>query len=88
VHVTQAPERTRCSENLANFSWRDKRNSPRSLIEARCDRARTESELIVAILIKRDGSQQLVQPATGRVFSQEEIEMLTDRFPFPVSPGE
>jgi hypothetical protein len=29
----------------------------------------------MAILIKRDGSQQLVQPANGRVFSQEEIQL-------------
>ena len=32
----------------------------------------------MAILIKRDGSQQLVQPADGRVFSQEEIQMYGD----------
>jgi hypothetical protein len=29
----------------------------------------------MAIIIRRDGSQQLVQPANGEVFSQEEIEM-------------
>jgi hypothetical protein len=29
----------------------------------------------MAIVIKRDGSQQLVQPANGRTFSQQEIEM-------------
>jgi hypothetical protein len=32
----------------------------------------------MAILIKQDGSQQLVQPADGRVFSQEEIQMYGD----------
>jgi hypothetical protein len=32
----------------------------------------------MAILIKQDGSQQLVQPANGRVFSQEEIQMYGD----------
>jgi hypothetical protein len=32
----------------------------------------------MAILIKRDGSQHLVQPANGRVFSQEEIQMYGD----------
>jgi hypothetical protein len=30
---------------------------------------------LMAIVIKRDGSQQLVQPANGRTFSQQEIEM-------------
>jgi hypothetical protein len=34
--------------------------------------------LIVAILIKQDGSRQLVQPANGVVFSQEEIQMYGD----------
>jgi len=29
----------------------------------------------MAILIKRDGSQQVVQPANRRVFSQEEIQL-------------
>ena len=29
----------------------------------------------MAILIKQDGSQHLVQPANGVVFSQEEIEL-------------
>lgn len=32
----------------------------------------------MAILIKQDGSQQLVQPANGVVFSQEEIQMYGD----------
>lgn len=32
----------------------------------------------MAILIKQDGSQQPVQPANGRVFSQEEIQMYGD----------
>jgi hypothetical protein len=32
----------------------------------------------MAILIKQDGSQQLVQPANGIVFSQEEIQMYAD----------
>ena len=32
----------------------------------------------MAILIKQDGSQQVVQPANGVVFSQEEIEMYGD----------
>jgi hypothetical protein len=32
----------------------------------------------MAILIKQDGSQQLVQPVNGVVFSQEEIEMYGD----------
>jgi hypothetical protein len=32
----------------------------------------------MAILIKRDGSQQLVQPANGIMFSQEEIMMYGD----------
>jgi hypothetical protein len=29
----------------------------------------------MAILIKRDGNQQIVSPANGIVFSQQEIEM-------------
>jgi hypothetical protein len=32
----------------------------------------------MAILIKQDGSQQLVSPANGVVFSQQEIEMYGD----------
>jgi hypothetical protein len=32
----------------------------------------------MAILIKQDGSQQLVQPANGRVFLHEEIQMYGD----------
>ena len=32
----------------------------------------------MAILIKQDGNQQLVQAANGRVFSQEEIQMYGD----------
>jgi hypothetical protein len=32
----------------------------------------------MAILIKQDGSQQLVQPANGRVFSHEELQMYGD----------
>jgi hypothetical protein len=32
----------------------------------------------MAIIIRRDGSQQLISPANGRVFSQEEIEMFGD----------
>jgi hypothetical protein len=46
--------------------------------EARRNRARAAGELIMAILIKQDGSQQLVQPANGLVFSQEEILMYGD----------
>jgi hypothetical protein len=32
----------------------------------------------MAILIKQDGSQQLVRPANGVIFSQEEIQMYGD----------
>jgi hypothetical protein len=32
----------------------------------------------MAILIKQDGSQQLIQPANGVVFSQEEIQTYGD----------
>jgi hypothetical protein len=32
----------------------------------------------MAILIKRDGTQQLIQPANGVVFSQEEIQMYAE----------
>jgi hypothetical protein len=32
----------------------------------------------MAIVIKPNGSQQLVQPANGKVFSQQEIEMYAD----------
>ena len=46
--------------------------------EAQRCRARAAGELIMAILIKRDGGQQLVQPANGVVFSQEEIMMYAD----------
>jgi hypothetical protein len=32
----------------------------------------------MAILIKENGSQQLVQPENGKVFSQEEIQLYAD----------
>lgn len=41
----------------------------------------------MAILIKQDGRQQLVQPANGRVFSQE-IQMYGDLGWIPMGIGE
>jgi hypothetical protein len=35
----------------------------------------------MGILIKRDGSQSIVYPANGHIFSQEEIEMYGDLKP-------